>query len=341
MGAPCRANDIVVQRRDGGKRPLSTRAAPIDLHNTGKPDAAVWVLEDWSTIHQAEMALRESELRLRAVIETMGEGVIVQDDTGAIIDCNAAACSILRLAREALMNRRGLAPESGSLQENGAPFPPDQHPDRRALREQQPVRGVIVGLQSESGGEFRWLLVNSLPLPVGPVIGMNHQKARVVTTFADITLQLQAQSSLRQTRDKYQGLVESLPFMLQLRDKEFNITYRESAQAFRSRDIAKKIDASICKSIIHPDDWPDYAATADTVARRNCAGRGALPRQGYGTMKTVLSFVYQTFTMANSLGPRAWSWILPCNAGSRKNCTWPSTSNLVGRLASGTIARFQ
>ncbi len=37
-------------------------------------------------------AMRESELRLqRAVIETMAEGVIVQDDVGSIIDCNPAA----------------------------------------------------------------------------------------------------------------------------------------------------------------------------------------------------------------------------------------------------------
>ena len=33
-----------MHRRDGRKIPLITWAAPIDLHNTGKPDAAVWVL---------------------------------------------------------------------------------------------------------------------------------------------------------------------------------------------------------------------------------------------------------------------------------------------------------
>src|SRR5207244_4451803 len=103
LGVPCHANDIVVHRADGRKIPLITWAAPIDLHNTGTPDAAVWVLEDWSTMHQAEQALRESELRLRAVIETMNEGLIVQDDSGAVIDCNVAACTILGAAREQLL----------------------------------------------------------------------------------------------------------------------------------------------------------------------------------------------------------------------------------------------
>ncbi len=52
-GATCRANDIVVHRRDGRKILLITWAAPIDLHNTGVPDAAVWVLEDATAMQQA------------------------------------------------------------------------------------------------------------------------------------------------------------------------------------------------------------------------------------------------------------------------------------------------
>ena len=43
---------------------------------------------------------RLAELRLRTVIEAMGEGVIVQDSEGTIIDCNPAACSILGVTRE-------------------------------------------------------------------------------------------------------------------------------------------------------------------------------------------------------------------------------------------------
>jgi PAS domain-containing protein len=79
-------DDIVVHRSDGRRIPLMTWAAPIDLGGSGRPDAAVWVLEDASALRQAEAALRASEARLRAVIETMAEGLIVQDDQGAIVE---------------------------------------------------------------------------------------------------------------------------------------------------------------------------------------------------------------------------------------------------------------
>ena len=166
LGTSCRANDIIVHRADGRKIPLITWAAPIDLNNKGVYDAAVWVLEDWTAMQQAEAALRESELRLRAVIETMEEGVIVQDLDGMIIDCNPAACLILGiLAREQLADRIAPAwiPETICLQENGAIFPlAQEQPDQAGAA--QPCAGArhhtraAVGAGRERAldpGEFR------------------------------------------------------------------------------------------------------------------------------------------------------------------------------------------
>src|SRR5207245_4645951 len=48
-GPTCVAIDIVVHRRDGRRVPLITWAAPVDLGNLGRPEAAVWVLEDMTT----------------------------------------------------------------------------------------------------------------------------------------------------------------------------------------------------------------------------------------------------------------------------------------------------
>lgn len=341
LGTSCRANDIVVHRADGRKIPLITWAAPIDLHNTGKPDAAVWVLEDWTTIQQAQSALRESELRLRAVIETMEEGVIVQDDSGAVIDCNASACAILGMQRETLLGRRGLAPKNGCTQESGAPFAADQVPDQRALREQQPIRGVVLGFKPESSEETRWLLVNSLPLPVGPVIGMNHQKARVVTTFADITLQLQSQASLRLTRDKYQGLVESLPFMLQLRDRDFNITYVNPAgtqiTGYSSEELSQK---DFCQSIIFPEDWPAYTATAERVAHGESDRVELRLRAKDGAAKTVLSFVFPNLHNGEIAGATCMVIDITMQRRLEEELHLAKHLELVGRLASGTVHDF-
>ena len=51
----------------------------------------------------------------------------------------------------------------------------------------QAVRDVVIGIMHPDTKCLRWLLVNALPLPVGPALGPNPRRARIVTTFADIT----------------------------------------------------------------------------------------------------------------------------------------------------------
>src|SRR5207244_13063871 len=66
-------DDIVVHRPDGRRLPLISWAAPVALGQTGRTDAVVWVLEDLTELRQAEAARRETEGRLRTVIESLAE----------------------------------------------------------------------------------------------------------------------------------------------------------------------------------------------------------------------------------------------------------------------------
>src|SRR5262249_28650287 len=155
-----------------------------------------------TALRQAEAARRETEGRLRTVIESLAEGLLVQDRQGVVIDCNPAARVLLGLAE-------GGAPvvprdDEPWLREDGTPLPPDEHPGRRALRGGVPVRNVVLGIRSEvrgrrsevrskksedqelarcpgerpadltsdlrplTSGRVRWILVNSLPLAPRP-----------------------------------------------------------------------------------------------------------------------------------------------------------------------------
>ena len=105
LGTTHMANDIVIHYADGRKVPLITWAAPVDLTGAGKPDAAVWVLEDMTALQQAESARRESENRLRqalevlrqskekyqSLVETLPLMVLQLDSEGKIVFLNAAA----------------------------------------------------------------------------------------------------------------------------------------------------------------------------------------------------------------------------------------------------------
>src|SRR5579875_2546539 len=99
QGVTAMRDDIVVHRPDGRRTPLVTWAAPIrfplsalDRQPGSQPlvasgeqtaetgsIAAVWVMEDLTALHQAEAARRDTEIRLRAILETMAEGVVVHD----------------------------------------------------------------------------------------------------------------------------------------------------------------------------------------------------------------------------------------------------------------------
>src|SRR5207253_5882060 len=94
-GAVSMRDDIVVHRPDGRRVPLISWAAPVDIGQTGKTDAVVWVLEDLTELRQAEAARRETEGRLRTVIESLAEGLLVQDRQGTVLDSNPAAQAML------------------------------------------------------------------------------------------------------------------------------------------------------------------------------------------------------------------------------------------------------
>jgi PAS domain S-box-containing protein len=341
LGVACRANDIVLHRPDGRKVPLMTWAAPIDLHGTGTPDAAVWVLEDWTSMHQTELALRESELRLRAIIDTMVEGVMVQDSSGAVIDVNAAACAILGVAREKLLDSAGLAAHGQCVDESGAALSRDQQPDKHALRTGQPVRGATIGLKSDPTGDIRWLLVNSLPLAVSQTLTPTHQRARVVTTFADITQQVKAQEAQRHTRDRYQSLIETLPFMLIQRDQDCNITYMNPAALQLTGHTAEEFfRPGFCESIIHPEDVPLFKAALQTVSQGQSTRIEARFYAKDQTLKTVLAFFNPNFSDGRVVGSTSMVVDMSKQRKLEEELQQAKRLEFVGRLASGTVHDF-
>ena len=186
QGVRCSANDVVIHRPDGRKIPLITWAAPVQLSEDGKLDAAVWVLEDLTPIQKAQSAQRESEAILRTVLETMAEAVLVQDGAGVVIECNPAACKILGIPQYQLLGRTSFAPSTGLLSEDGQPLAADDSPDLRALRSGQPVRAVV-GIVPAAQEAPRWLLVDALPLPAVSTFTGIPRRGRLVTTITDLT----------------------------------------------------------------------------------------------------------------------------------------------------------
>ena len=195
-------------RSSPGRRRFAS-AAPA------QPDAAVWVLEDLTALHQAEAARRDTEGRLRTVVETMAEGAGRSGSQGRgrrlqrgrlrRLPPPAGTTARLPLLADGLglpaRGRRGPASRRTARADSAANGPADAELRPRLAK-------FDGGRRRVADSAVRWFLVNAMPLSGGAAT------AGVVTTFSDVTAHRRAQEILRISEEKYRGLVESLPLMV-------------------------------------------------------------------------------------------------------------------------------
>jgi PAS domain S-box-containing protein len=217
MGHTTMCDDVVAHRADGRRVPLVTWGAPVELAGP-ESKAAVWVLQDLTALHQAEAARRDTENRLRAVVETMGEALVVLDRKGEIVEANPAAASLFGGDLAAILGRALCDLGWTCLREDGSPLPGEEHPAAAALRTARPVRGAVIGLlRAGAASPVRWVHVNAMPLGT-PAAG-------VVTTLSDITRYRQHRDGIQTSEERYRGIVDSLPVPFLQTDTDFHVTY--------------------------------------------------------------------------------------------------------------------
>lgn len=133
------------------------------------------------TLVESTRELRASQIRRTAMLSSLHDGVVVQDNKGAIVTANPAAERILGLTLDQLMGRTSVDPNWRSVHEDGSPFPGESHPAMVALKTGKPVTNVTMGVHKPTG-QLTWIRVNSTPIPPTDETGTS-----VVSTFQDIT----------------------------------------------------------------------------------------------------------------------------------------------------------
>lgn len=174
------------------------------------------ILRDVTERIKAEENLRNSEERFRTLFETMVQGVIYQDTSGAIISANSAAERILGLSLDQLQGRTSKDPRWNTVREDGSDFPGDQHPSMVALRTGLPVTDVVMGVFNPIYNDTVWMNVNAIPqFQQG-----DSAPFQVYTTFEDITERKSTEVRLRQ----YARKLEEAEEITKLGSWEFNVT---------------------------------------------------------------------------------------------------------------------
>jgi PAS domain S-box-containing protein len=143
-----------------------------------------------AALAQRVAALQASDRRQHQLIDALAEGVVFQDAQDRVLECNAAACSILGLSRAQLLGTRSDDPRWHAIHRDGTPFSVAQFPSVMALRSGQAVRDVQMGMPRQQGG-LVWVSINSSPLRDA---GMQ----ATVTSFSDVTGRVQAELALQQ-----------------------------------------------------------------------------------------------------------------------------------------------
>ncbi len=135
-----------------------------------------------------QQALEGSEKRLRAVLNTVGEGIVVSDADARIMLANPAAERILGLAHEEIGGTVLHSEAWEPLRADGSPCPPEGHPQAITLATGQAQHEVILGLRRPDGQRI-WIEIDTEPL-VTPGEAKPHA---VVGSFTEVTDRLESQ----------------------------------------------------------------------------------------------------------------------------------------------------
>ena len=127
----------------------------------------------------SELALTAGAKRFRSVIDSLAEGVIIQDSLGKVLEANQSAARILGLDPGELTT----GPKWRAIREDGAELPARLHPTMQTLLTGQSQHDICLGVYRPDG-TLAWLSVNTRlvrdPASEGDC---------VVTSFVDVSAQ--------------------------------------------------------------------------------------------------------------------------------------------------------
>ena len=151
-----------------------------------------------------------------SLFNSMSEGMVLQDRTGAIIEANHRAAPILGLTMDQLLGRTSLDPRWQTIGEDLKPLRGDQHPAMVALTTGAHVTNFLMGVAKPSG-EQSWLRINAAPI----FRGDSQEPTHAVTTFQDVTQQRRDFEAIKTSRQQlseasafFRSLIDTAPSMI-------------------------------------------------------------------------------------------------------------------------------
>lgn len=172
------SGEFDVVRRDGSA--LSIVSESVRLPAADPRGMRLVYVVDITARRRMELELRASEQMYRTLFETVPQGIVYHDASGAVTAVNPAAEHILGVSADALRANGRQASGWDAVREDGTVLASADYPYAVALRTGQPVRNFIMGVVTGNRGR-RWMRVDAMPLYDGDRID------QVYTCFEDVT----------------------------------------------------------------------------------------------------------------------------------------------------------
>lgn len=163
--------------------------------------------------------------RMRHILETITDGVLLTDDGGGIVYANPAAHRILGLDEGTILGLDCRDPRWDVRTLDGDPIPPELRPIPRVLESGEPADSVtyVVGR-----GEDDDVTVS---VSASPMRGNGNDAAGVVASLRDLTREQRVREELGTARRLLDGVVESVPDAMYAKDRDGRYLMINSAGA--------------------------------------------------------------------------------------------------------------
>jgi len=196
---------------------------------------------------QAEEALRESEIKLRTIIDILPVGISVLDAERRIVYENPALRKIVQMTPEGL--KRGNYKARTYIRPDGTIMPPEEYASIRATREKKTIHNIETGITLEDG-KVIWTDVSAVP------VALPDWKVVVITD--DITERKRAEEALRESEEINKSIIKNSLDSIKILDTSGNLlSMSESGQKLLEiRDITQYIGTS----------WIDFWTGEDHTA---------------------------------------------------------------------------
>ena len=221
------------------------------LDANGDPDFIITQAHDVTASRSVKERLADREARLRSVIRSMGEGVVVVDADGSISLANERALRILRMDEDALCRTMLADLSARFVQTDGAAFGPGEFPVEYTLSTSRPRREVPMRLASGEADE-RWIEISTEAVRGEP----GETALAVVATLSDITARVRIEQALKDSEERLSLALDGAKlgmwdWDLERKELSFN-QIAERILGFESGEVAFRTDSVM--ALAHPDD---------------------------------------------------------------------------------------